>query len=166
MTEWIRGTFHVVAVFPMSLPCLITTLLYVCAVLTIDTCLAYVFALVYFYVAMFLRRLYLPILLALWPESRVHIKTVFSGMVIPVLKMRRSWESRIFNMGIPILGRRRLYIETAPRLLDFYVWYWQGARRPYVRILFLGVMLLHIIMQNRSHRFLGYLPCNVQGYMR
>ena len=115
MTEWIRGTFHVVAVFPMSLPCLITTLLYVCAVLTIDTCLANVFALIYFYVAMFLRRLYLHILLALWPESRVHIKAVFSGMVIPVLKMRRSWESRIFNMGIPILGRRRLYIETAPR---------------------------------------------------
>ena len=35
-------------------------------------------------------------------------------MVIPMLKMRRSWERIIFNMGIPILVRRHIYIEMAP----------------------------------------------------
>ena len=47
----------------------------------------------------------------------------FPGMGIPMLKIRGSWELLIFNMGIPILVRRHLYIETAswepwvPRLL-------------------------------------------------
>ena len=36
-------------------------------------------------------------------------------MGIPMLKIRRSWDCLIFNMGIPILVRRHLYIETAPR---------------------------------------------------
>ena len=31
-----------------------------------------------------------------------------------MLKIRRSWVRLIFNMGIPILVRRHLYIETAP----------------------------------------------------
>ena len=31
------------------------------------------------------------------------------------LKIRRSWDRIIFNMGIPILVRWHLYIETAPR---------------------------------------------------
>ena len=34
---------------------------------------------------------------------------------IPTLKIRRSCDRLIFNMGIPILVRRHLYIETAPR---------------------------------------------------
>ena len=38
----------------------------------------------------------------------------FPGMGIPMLKIRRSWDCLIFNMGIPILARRHLYIETAP----------------------------------------------------
>ena len=33
---------------------------------------------------------------------------------IPMLKIRRSWDRLIFNMGIPILVRRHLYIETVP----------------------------------------------------
>ena len=33
-------------------------------------------------------------------------------MGIPVLKIRPSWQRLIFNMGIPILARRLLYIET------------------------------------------------------
>ena len=33
-----------------------------------------------------------------------------------MLKIRRSRDRLIFNMLIPILARRRLYIETAPEL--------------------------------------------------
>ena len=36
-------------------------------------------------------------------------------MGIPMLKIRRSWDRLIFNMGIPVLVWRHLYIETAPR---------------------------------------------------
>ena len=44
----------------------------------------------------------------------------FSCMGIPMLKIRRSRDRLIFNMGIPILVRRHLYIETAPRTLSRY----------------------------------------------
>ena len=39
-------------------------------------------------------------------------------MVIPMLKIRRSYDRLIFNMGIPIPVRRGLYIETGPRRHD------------------------------------------------
>ena len=42
----------------------------------------------------------------------------FPGMGIPMLKIRRSQDRLIFNIGIPILVRH-LYIETPPR------WSWQ-----------------------------------------
>ena len=35
---------------------------------------------------------------------------------IPMLKLRRSWDRLIFNMGITIPGKDGLYIETGPRL--------------------------------------------------
>ena len=46
----------------------------------------------------------------------LHINWVisFPGMRIPMLKMRLSQDRLIFNMGITILVRRYLYIETAP----------------------------------------------------
>ena len=50
------------------------------------------------------------------PGPRLKIKTVFPGMGIPMLKIRRSRDI-IFNMGIPILVRQHLYIETVPWLL-------------------------------------------------
>ena len=34
---------------------------------------------------------------------------------IPMFKIRRSQDRLIFNTGIPVLVRRHLYIETAPR---------------------------------------------------
>ena len=37
-------------------------------------------------------------------------------MGIPMLKIGRSQDRLIFNMGIRILVRRHLYIETAPRV--------------------------------------------------
>ena len=40
-------------------------------------------------------------------------------MEIPMLKIRRSWDRLILNMGIPLLVRRHLYIETAPWNLSF-----------------------------------------------
>ena len=36
-------------------------------------------------------------------------------MRIPMFKIRRSWDHLIFYMGIPLLVRWLLYIETAPR---------------------------------------------------
>ena len=44
---------------------------------------------------------------------RLNIKTVFPMYGIPMLKIRRSRDRLIFNMGNPILVRRHLYIETA-----------------------------------------------------
>ena len=48
---------------------------------------------------------------------RLNINTVFPGIGIPMLKIRRSLDRLIFNMGIPILVRRHLYTKTAPWLL-------------------------------------------------
>ena len=45
------------------------------------------------------------------------IRPSFPGMGIPMLKIIRSRDRLIFNMGIPILVRRHLYIETAPCFL-------------------------------------------------
>ena len=42
-------------------------------------------------------------------------KDLLSGMGIPMLKM--SWDRLFFNMGIPILVRRHLYIETAQTIV-------------------------------------------------
>ena len=47
------------------------------------------------------------------------IKTILLGMGIPMLKIRRSHDRLIFNMGIPILVKQYLYIETAQRVSDF-----------------------------------------------
>ena len=40
--------------------------------------------------------------------------TLFPGYGIPMLKIRRSQERLIFNMGILYWLRRHLYVETAP----------------------------------------------------
>ena len=48
------------------------------------------------------------------PGLRRNIKTVFPRYGIPMLKISRSWDRLIFNMGIPILVRRHIYIEMTP----------------------------------------------------
>ena len=65
------------------------------------------------------------------PGSCLNMRPSFPGMGIPMLKIRRSWDRLIFNMGIPIWVRRHLYIKTA---LDGY-WdstnhseIWQGPQ--------------------------------------
>ena len=50
------------------------------------------------------------------PGPRFNIKTVFPSYGISILKIRRSRDRLIFNMGIPILVRGHLYIEMASRL--------------------------------------------------
>ena len=45
------------------------------------------------------------------------MKIVFLGMGIPMLKTRQSWDRLVLNMGIPLLVRRHLNIETASWLL-------------------------------------------------
>ena len=47
----------------------------------------------------------------------LNIKTVFGRYGDPHVK-DKLWDRLIFNMGIPILVRRYLYIETAPWLLQ------------------------------------------------
>ena len=50
-----------------------------------------------------------------YQEPGPRLNMFFPGMGIPMLKIRRSWDRLIFNMGIPKLVRRHLYIEMAPR---------------------------------------------------
>ena len=66
---------------------------------------------------------HVPICLKSMSESgpRLNIKPVFPGMGIPMLKIRRSQDRLIFNMGIFILIRRHIYIEMAPDLLSVHV---------------------------------------------
>ena len=52
------------------------------------------------------------------PGPRHIITTVFPGMVIPDIKIRRSQDRLIFIMRIPIPIRRHFYIETVPRSLS------------------------------------------------
>ena len=56
------------------------------------------------------------------PEKRQYISTCISKhkKMDSHSKIKRSWNRFIFIMGIPILVRRHLYIETAPSLF-FYV---------------------------------------------
>ena len=50
------------------------------------------------------------------PGPRLNIKTVFPGMVISIVKIRRSWDRLIFIMGIFFISvRRHLYIVTDSR---------------------------------------------------
>ena len=49
----------------------------------------------------------------------IYIKAVFSGIRNPMLKIRRSWDRLIYNMGFPILVRR-LCIETTPRRVPYF----------------------------------------------
>ena len=52
------------------------------------------------------------------PGPCLNIKTVFPGVGIPMLKIRRSWDRLIFNMGNPIPVRRHIfYMEMAPSFL-------------------------------------------------
>ena len=51
----------------------------------------------------------------MWSSGpHLNIKTVFTGMLISIIKIRWSWDCLLFMMGMPILVRQRLYIETAP----------------------------------------------------
>ena len=49
------------------------------------------------------------------PGPHLNIKTAFPRYGIPMLKIRRSRDRLIVNMGIPILVRWHLNIETASR---------------------------------------------------
>ena len=64
-------------------------------------------------------------------------------MGIPMLKIRRSQDRLIFNMGIPILVRLHLYIETAPWSL-FYLSHCIAVFNNYV--LFDHVILSSLIL--------------------
>ena len=56
----------------------------------------------------------------------VSIWSSFPGMGIPMLKIKRSRDRLIFNMGIPILVRRHLYIETGPWIWSDDHDHWSG----------------------------------------
>ena len=48
-----------------------------------------------------------------WHPGTIHIKIVFPCMVIPIIKIRRSWDRLILILEISILTRH-FYTETAP----------------------------------------------------
>ena len=49
--------------------------------------------------------------------ARLNIKYCLTTIGIPMLKMRRSHDRLVFNMGIPIPRKDGLYIETGPGAL-------------------------------------------------
>ena len=51
------------------------------------------------------------------PYRSINIKTVFPGIRVSIMKIKRSWDRLIFIMGISLLVRRHIYIETIPRWL-------------------------------------------------
>ena len=55
-------------------------------------------------------------------RPRLNIKTIFPGFGILMLKIRRSGDRLIFNMGIPILVKRHPYNETTPGVYHQYLW--------------------------------------------
>ena len=55
-----------------------------------------------------------------WSGTLLNIKTVVPDMGIRMLKIRRSWDRLIFNMGIPLSVRRHIYIETASWWSNFH----------------------------------------------
>ena len=76
-----------------------------------------------------------------------------------MLKIRRSWDRLIFNMGIAILVRRHFYIETAPRcrvatnlarlplrMKKFYFW-----------LRFHGILFLRVQLMMIRHWFKQWL---------
>ena len=48
------------------------------------------------------------------PGPCFNIKDIFPGVGIPIMKIRQSYDSIIFIMGIPILVRLHLYLDMAP----------------------------------------------------
>ena len=52
------------------------------------------------------------------PGPCLNIKTMFPRYEDSHVKDKTSWDRVIFNMGILILVRQQLYIETAPRSLS------------------------------------------------
>ena len=59
-----------------------------------------------------------------------NMKRVFQCIGNLIIKIRRWWDRLIFMMGIPILARQDLCIETTPMLLNPYVFY--GSKQPHL----------------------------------
>ena len=75
-------------------------------------------------------------------DVTVMTKTILPGCIeIPIMKIRRSSDSLIFIMGIPILVRRHLYIETTPRYFPIPI---IKIRRPTARF----VLEMHQLLGN------------------
>ena len=54
------------------------------------------------------------------PGSRLNIEIIFPGLQVFIVKLRRSWNHLIFIMGISILVRWHLYIESGHMALIQY----------------------------------------------
>ena len=73
---------------------------------------------------------------------------VFPGMGIPMLKIRWSRDRLIFNMGIPILVRQHLYIETSHGLSNISIRGYDYTTNPMYPV----PSLMHRIMSLQSNR--------------
>ena len=101
------------------------------------------------------------------------LKTVFPGIGIPVIKIRQSWDRLIFIMGIPVLVRRYLNVQTASTLLIYmYGLVWQHIDKICVRPVMLCFVLWwqcnpflvdwYILFTHISHAYLigtGAIVC-------
>ena len=74
-------------------------------------------------------------------EPCFNIKTIFPGIRIHVKQIRQSWDHLIFIMGIPILVRRHLYNEMAPRVSLAVPYNWTLL---YFKSLLIFITLAHI----------------------
>ena len=69
-------------------------------------------------------------------------KTLFLGMEISIINIRRSWENLIFIVGIPILVRRHLYTETSTgEDMKIFTWTTQFSRCLAVLLIFCILLL-------------------------
>ena len=84
---------------------------------------------------------------------RLNIKTVFPRHGILMLKIWRSWDRHILNMGNPILVRRHLYVQTGPsngRILENVNYYL------YDYALFLIIQGLRVFLQESRNREMAF----------
>ena len=69
------------------------------------------------------------------PGACLNIKTVFPGIEIPIIKIRKTWDCVTFIMGICILVRQHLHFETVPRssadmilIIAILIYWWLYAK--------------------------------------
>ena len=86
----------------------------------------------------------------------LNVKTVFPGMGISIMKIRLSWDSLIFIMGIPYIRvRQYLYIEMAPGYTKskcLFQWDWIANENNIIEIDHQRVLLISYLLMTWHQR--------------